>query len=123
MTAKALVIEDDPDIRGLLERHLRVLGYEVALADTGELGLDLALSDPPDVVVVDIVLPGKDGRWVIRELRAHPTTRNCHVIVTSVLDAHDVLVEGVDGMLPKPFDRAAIRQALSWLSRIEVEPS
>lgn len=116
MVAKVLVIEDDQDILGLLARHLRAMGHEVVLAQTGEQGLDLALADPPDAVVVDIVLPGKDGRWVIRELRSHQRTRHCQVFVTSMLDPADIRVDDVDGMLLKPFDRAAVWAALGSVS-------
>jgi DNA-binding response OmpR family regulator len=116
VVSKVLVIEDDQDILGLLARHLRDMGYEVVLAQTGERGLDLARADPPDVVVVDIVLPGKDGRWVIRELRADPRTQHCQVVVTSMLDPGDIRVDDVDGMLLKPFDRAAVWAALGSVS-------
>ena len=116
MVSKVLVIEDDQDILGLLECHLRAMGFEVTLARTAELGLDLARADPPDVVVVDIVLPGRDGRWVIRELREDPSTRHCQIVVTSMLDPDDIGVDDVDGMLLKPFDRAAVRAALGVAS-------
>ncbi|WP_285745041.1 response regulator [Lentzea sp. NBRC 105346] len=113
---KVLVIEDDQDILGLLECHLRGMGLDVALARSGEQGLELARADLPDVVVVDIVLPGKDGRWVIRELRSDPRTKHCQIVVTSMLDADDIGVGDVDALLLKPFDRAAVRAALKDVS-------
>ncbi|WP_186762851.1 response regulator [Lentzea tibetensis] len=116
MVSKVLVIEDDQDILGLLECHLNAMGFEVTLAHTAELGLDLARADPPDVVVVDIVLPGRDGRWVIRELRADPSTRRCQIVVTTMLDPDDIGVGDVDAMLLKPFDRAAVRAAMGVAS-------
>jgi DNA-binding response OmpR family regulator len=112
----ALVIEDDQDILSLLHHHLITLGYQVEVARTAELGVDLARANPPDVVVVDIVLPGQDGRWVIRQLKADATTRHCRIIVTSMLDTEDLPDEDVDGVLLKPFDRAMVHRVFGRLS-------
>src|SRR5689334_14279351 len=70
-----LVIEDERDVLDLLDGHLQRLGCRVSRAETGEEGLDQARADPPDVVIVDVLLPGMDGREVARLLRADPRTR------------------------------------------------
>src|SRR5215212_5102028 len=72
---RVLVIEDDPDVSALLKRHLTVLGCHVTVADSGESGLVLAFADPPDMVIIDMLLPGIDGREVIRRLRADERTK------------------------------------------------
>jgi CheY-like chemotaxis protein len=106
---RVLVIEDDRDVGALLERHLRELGCPVAVAFSGEEGLELAFADPPDVAVIDVLLPGIDGREVIRRLRADERTKRCHLVVCSVLDPEDLAGLGVE-VLAKPFRQSAVRR-------------
>ncbi|MFJ7336593.1 two-component system response regulator [Streptomyces sp. NPDC101110] len=104
---RVLVIDDDQDVSALLERHFRERGCPVAVAHSGEEGLDLAFADPPDIAVVDVILPGIDGREVVRRLRADDRTRRCRLVVTSVLDPDD-LIGLADEVLPKPFRQSAV---------------
>lgn len=112
---RVLVIEDDLDVNALLERHLSGLGCQVAVADTGEEGLELAFADPPDMVIIDILLPGIDGREVVRRLRADSRTSKCHLVVSSVLDPQDLAELAVDELLAKPFRRSSVRRLLDSL--------
>lgn len=108
-----LVIEDDPDVSALLKRHLGGLGCSVTVADSGEEGLDLAFADPPDMAIVDVQLPGIDGREVIRRLRADERTKRCHLVVSSVLDPEDLVELETDELLAKPFRQAAVARLLA----------
>ncbi|MFJ5995982.1 response regulator [Streptomyces sp. NPDC092370] len=108
-----LVIEDDRDVSALLKRHLTGLGCRVTVADSGEKGLDLAFGDPPDMVIVDILLPGIDGREVIRRLRADERTKHCHLVVSSVLDREDQVELATHELLAKPFRQAAVARLLA----------
>lgn len=103
-----LVIEDDHDVSALLKRHLSGLGCHVVIADTGEEGLELAFAEPPDMVVIDVLLPGIDGREVIRRLRADERTKKCHLVVSSVLDMEDLVELATDELLAKPFRQATV---------------
>nr|BFE89215.1 hypothetical protein GCM10020093_118170 [Planobispora longispora] len=107
---RVLVIDDEQDVLDLLTRHLGGLGCQVRTANTGELGLSLAVRDPPDLVVLDVRLPGVDGREVTRALRADPRTRDCRIIITSVLDMEDLVDIHADAVLPKPFRRADVKK-------------
>lgn len=107
-----LVIEDDRDITALLKQHLTTLGCRVDVALTGEEGLDMAFGDPPDMVIIDILLPGIDGREVIRRLRQDERTKHCYLIVSSVLDAEDLLELATEQLLVKPFRRAGVARML-----------
>jgi DNA-binding response OmpR family regulator len=109
---RALVIEDEWDILELLQGHLRRMGYWVSGAQTGERGLALALTDPPDVVLVDIRLPGIDGREVIRRLRTDRRTDHCRIVVCSVLDPDDLADLDADAVLSKPFGRSALARVI-----------
>lgn len=117
---RILVIDDEPQILRALSVNLRARGYEVDLAATGEEGLDLAASHPPDLVLVDLGLPGIDGIEVIRGLRGWTTVP---IITLSVRDAErdkvDALDAGADDYVTKPFGmdellarlRASLRRA------------
>ena len=108
---RVLVIEDDPDVSALLTRHFRELGCPVVVASSGEEGLRLAFAEPPDIAVVDVMLPGIDGRDVLRSLRADGRTRGCRLVVSSVLDREDLVGLG-DEVLPKPFRQSAVARLL-----------
>ena len=109
---RVLVIEDEQDVLDLLGTHLGRLGYRVTGAMSGEEGLALALADPPDMILVDMRLPGIHGEEVIRRLRADPDTRDCSIVLCSVLDPPDLTQVPVDAVLAKPFNRAAVAQVV-----------
>jgi len=118
--ARVLVVDDEPQIRRALGINLRARGYEVDLAETGEEALDLAARHHPDVVVLDLGLPGIGGVEVIEGLRGWSRVP---VIVLSVRDAEAdkvaALDAGADDFVTKPFGmdellarlRAALRRA------------
>lgn len=108
-----LVIDDDQDVSALLTRHLGALGCRVTAAASGEKGLDMAFADPPDLAIVDILLPGIDGREVIRRLRADERTKQCRLVVSSVLDPQDLVELATDELLAKPFRQAAVARLVA----------
>ncbi|MET7691780.1 response regulator [Streptomyces sp. NPDC005483] len=116
-----LVIDDDPDVSALLARHFRERGCAVVVASSGEEGLGLAFADPPDIAVVDVMLPGIDGRDVLRSLRADERTKGCRLVVSSVLDPEDLVGLG-DEVLAKPFRQSAVARLLdSYRSSVAQE--
>ncbi|MFE9442174.1 response regulator [Streptomyces sp. NPDC006602] len=106
------MIEDDRDVGALLEQHLRAVGCRVTVAGTGERGLELAFANAPDIAIIDILLPGIDGREVIRRMRADERTKKCRLVVSSVLDQQDMAELGADALLAKPFRRSTVAQLL-----------
>ena len=72
--SRVLVVDDEPQIRRTLAINLRALGYQVDLAASGEEALKAAADQPPDVVVLDLSLPGIDGLQVIQGLRGWTRT-------------------------------------------------
>jgi DNA-binding response OmpR family regulator len=71
MRETVLIVEDDPPLRLAMTKALRAAGYEVRTAKTGDEGLSSALADPPDVVLLDVMMPGMNGYEVLAELRKH----------------------------------------------------
>ena len=117
MDARILLVEDDPSIRELTERGLRGAGFDVSTAATGDEGLDAFRSTRPDLVVLDVMLPGLDGLEVCRAIRA--TSAVPVVMLTARSDTIDVVVgleSGADDYVTKPFEMpelvARVRSAL-----------
>jgi len=109
---RILVIEDHEENRRLLRDLLTSFGYELSEAVTGEDGLVAAEANPPDLILMDIQLPGIDGYEVTRRIKANPALRYIPVIaVTSyALSGDDVkaLEAGCDAYVTKPFDPAEL---------------
>jgi DNA-binding response OmpR family regulator len=118
-----LVVEDEPDIRDLLAFHLERGGYQVTRAATGPEALRQLRAAPPDLVILDLMLPEMDGLEVCRRLRAEPATAALPVIMlTAKGDEVDRVVGlelGADDYVVKPFSpkevlarvRAVLRRA------------
>jgi two-component system response regulator MprA len=102
---KILVVDDEPAVRDALERALRSSGYGVATAVDGKDGLDRMASEPPDLVVLDILMPRLDGLEACRQLRA--SGDRTPVLMLTARDAVGDRVEGLDAgaddYLVKPF--------------------
>ncbi len=101
---RLLVVDDDVQIRRALDINLRTHGYEIDLADSGEAGLAAAAANPPDLVLLDLGLPGIDGIDVVRGLRGWTSVP---IVVLSARDGdqHKVaaLDAGADDYVTKPF--------------------
>jgi two-component system KDP operon response regulator KdpE len=114
---RILVVDDEPQIRRTLSGNLRARGYDLLLAETGEDGVALATQERPDLLIVDLGLPGIDGVEVVRQVRM---TSTAPVIVLTVRDAEadkvQALDAGADDYVTKPFGMdellARIRAAL-----------
>jgi DNA-binding response OmpR family regulator len=104
MAARILVIEDDDDVRGMLRALLEDEGYDVLEAVDGDAGLTCATTQHPDLVLLDLRLPGRHGFEICRALRAQHAMPI--IIVTAQVDSHDVvagLEAGADDYVTKPF--------------------
>jgi two-component system KDP operon response regulator KdpE len=99
-----LIIDDEPQIRKLLEINLESNGYKVIQAETAEMGIKLAASHPPDLILLDIGLPDKNGQEVLIDLR---TWFNHSIIILSVIDNEENIVKALDNgasdYVTKPF--------------------
>ncbi|VAW38715.1 Two-component transcriptional response regulator, LuxR family, partial [hydrothermal vent metagenome] len=104
MTIRILVIEDEERIRQFLQRGLSFEGYRVDTASDGQTGLDLARENPPDLVLLDLMLPGMDGIEVCRRLR---TVSDLPILMLTAKETIEDRVTGLDAgaddYLVKPF--------------------
>ncbi len=104
VAAKVLIVEDDPSILYGLKHNLSYEGFDVITARDGEEGLKLALERSPDVVILDVMLPGRNGFEVLKELRAHS---QIGVVMLSAKGAEQDKVLGLDlgadDYVAKPF--------------------
>jgi two-component system response regulator MprA len=115
---RVLVVEDDEEIAQVLQRSLRLDGYEVRLAGDGETALDAASAYHPDLVILDLGLPRLDGIEVARRLRA---ADDVPILMLTARDAVEARVEGLDSgaddYLVKPFERQELLARLRALLR------
>ena len=105
--ARVLIADDDDLLVELVTFTLEGRGHEVLVADDGEMALERAFSEKPDLIVLDGMMPGRDGLEVLRELRRDGSTSNIPVIMLSARrqerDVVGGLAQGADDYLVKPF--------------------
>lgn len=131
MNARLLIVEDDLDLLGALERTFRALGYEVVSARTGSDALNKARLAKPDLVILDVMLPDMSGFEVCRRLRNEYQQARLPILILSALgqvqDKIKGLEMGADDYVTKPFDlgelQARVRARLESARRIAVTPA
>lgn len=117
-----LVVEDDEDIRDLIAYHLQREGYGLHGVDSGEAALQYVAARVPDLILLDLMLPGVDGLEVCRRLKRDPTTQAVRVIIVSAKGEEADVVAGLelgaDDYVTKPFSpRVLIARARAVLRR------
>lgn len=109
MNAKVLVVDDEANIRRLLEAMLVPAGYQVIPAENGAEAITKAILSSPDVILLDIMMPGMDGLEVASRLRANKQTKDTPIVMVTALgavgDRVKALESGADDFLTKPIDR------------------
>jgi CheY-like chemotaxis protein len=119
---KVLIIEDNDDNRGILRQQLEYLGYEVVEASTSTEGLDQMKKENPDLVIVDVMLAGADGREVARKIRMDPKTKDVPILASTVLfqreDVRSCLDAGCNDVLSKPFTLQQLKEKLDKISSL-----
>ncbi|HEX8451588.1 MAG TPA: response regulator [Longimicrobium sp.] len=125
MPKRILIVDDEDDIREVAQMTLEMMaGWEVRAAPSGESALSMAAADPPDAILLDVMMPGMDGPATLARLLADPATARVPVVfLTAKAQAAEQrrLAEmGAAGVLAKPFDPARlaeqVSQVLGWPS-------
>lgn len=126
-SAHILLIEDDEDIQQLVEYNLLKEGYRVSCTENGEDGLDLVRKEQPDLLLLDLMLPGVDGLQVCRTLKRDPQTAKIAIIMlTAKGEESDVvtgLEMGADDYVPKPFSPKVLMARIRAVLRRREQPS
>jgi two-component system cell cycle response regulator DivK len=104
---KVLIVEDHADMRELLTWQIELMGLLPIPAKHGKEGVDKAIAEQPDLILMDIMMPGMDGWAAARELRANPETKNIPILAATALfrdsDLKSCLDAGCNAYIVKPF--------------------
>ena len=123
-----LIVEDEEDIRTLLLYNLGKEGFSVTAVESGELGLQHAIANHPDIIILDLMLPGMDGLSVCRTLKNNDETRGIPIIIASAkgeeADIITGLEMGADDYVAKPFSpKVLIARLRALLRRTGQQPA
>jgi CheY-like chemotaxis protein len=119
VTATILIVDDEERNRKLLEVFMKAEGYRTICVGDGREAMAIAARERPDLVLLDMMMPGMDGFDVARALKAEPSLRRIPVVIVSSLDdiasRRRVLSAGADEVLNKPVDRWQLSQHVARL--------
>lgn len=123
MTARILVVDDvEPNVR-LLEAKLTLEYYEVLTAMDGAAAIEVASAERPDIILLDVMMPGMDGFETCRRLKADPVTRHIPVILVTALDGREDKIRGLeagaDDFITKPIDDVILFARVKSLVRLK----
>lgn len=108
---KVLVVDDEPAIAALARIKLMNEGFDVATAHSGKEALDKVADEPPDVMVLDVMMPGMDGWEVARRLRENPATKDIPILMLTALGIREQQVPElaeIDEYYTKPFEGSTL---------------
>ena len=121
MAEKILVVDDEWELSNLLTEFLTGEGYDVIQTSNGEEALELAEKEEPQVILLDVKMPGIDGIEVCRRLKEEDKTRFIPIIMVTALEDRDVdaFVEGADDFVTKPFSLVELSFRVKSMLRIK----
>lgn len=112
MAKKILIIDDEKDMRVYLSTLFKKAGYDVTIAENGEVGIETAKNDPPDLITLDVLMPKKSGVRAFREFRSAKETKETPIIIlTGLTRQEDFFGDDIgdlrkpDAIVEKPIDR------------------
>jgi CheY-like chemotaxis protein len=118
-SARILVVDDDPEIVAMLSTRLTKRGYTVTTASDGHQAIELTKKDLPDVVLLDVMMPGKSGWEVARAIKQDPTTHGVKIVMVSAIGAKTneitAPIYGADAHVDKPFEFEHLERVISEL--------
>ncbi len=110
---KAIIVEDHPDLMEILSLQLETLGFSVISANNGMEGVEKAITEKPDLILMDIMMPGMDGREATRRIRSNPETKDIPILAATVLfeesDLRSCIEAGCNDYIVKPFSHQELR--------------
>jgi len=113
---KILIVEDHADMRELLTWQIELMGFMPITAKHGKDGVEKAIAEKPNLILMDIMMPGMDGWAAARALRANPETKDIPILAATALfrdsDLKSCLEAGCNGYIVKPFTFQELQQKL-----------
>ena len=120
---KALIVEDEEDIKQLLLEELEDKGYEVLVADDGEIALQRLSQDVPDIIFVDVYMPVMDGIELISRIKGNPATAGVPVVMVTFMNARATEAKarelGVEHYLCKPWELGELDLVLDQVFKLD----
>ena len=121
--SKILIVDDDSKSRLLLKTILATCGYILISCGSGEEALELIKKDPPDLILLDVMMPGLDGYQVIEKIKIDPDTKSIPIIIITARDGPNTkllsLNVGADDFLSKPINREELCLRVRNLLRLK----
>jgi twitching motility two-component system response regulator PilH len=118
---KIMVVDDSPTERAFIEKLLKKRGYEVLTADSGEAAIARATSEQPDLILMDVVMPGLNGFQATRAISREEKTRHIPVFICSTKDQETDRIwglrQGARDYLTKPLNERALLERIEALGR------
>jgi two-component system, OmpR family, phosphate regulon response regulator PhoB len=111
---KILIVDDQPEVRELVQVTLEIGDYQILLAENGRQALEVAYTERPDIILMDIMMPGSnvDGLEACRQLKANPATAGIYIVMLSARgqegDLENGRLAGADDYFTKPFSPIAL---------------
>lgn len=122
MKKRVLLAEDHPETIEVMQQELEVLGYEVTVAQDGQEAVAKAMAEPPDLIVMDMLMPKMDGFQAAVFIRNNPKTRNVPILAATALarpgDREKCLESGCSGYIAKPFTHRQLGAAIDRLFEV-----
>jgi DNA-binding response OmpR family regulator len=117
--ASILVVDDDPEIVSMLRARLTKRGYTVSTANDGNAALESVKANKPDLILLDVMMPGKSGWEVARALKQNPATANVRIVmVTAIGEKTNEItapIYGADAHVDKPFEFEHLEKVIAGL--------
>jgi CheY-like chemotaxis protein len=117
--ASILVVDDDPEIVTMLSSRLQKRGYKITTAEDGHRALELAKRERPDLVLLDVMMPGKSGWEVARALKQDPVTQDVKIVMVSAIGekTNEITapIYGADAHIDKPFEFEKLESVINQL--------
>jgi CheY-like chemotaxis protein len=117
--AKILIVDDNSDVREVLRCQLKLLGYVVISAENGYDGVEKAIAEQPDLILMDVMMPEMDGWQASRAVRSHPKTKGIPILAATAMcrraDLNACLEAGCNGYIVKPFTMMELQRKIGEL--------
>lgn len=125
MKTRILLVEDNPATMEVMQQELEVLGYDVAVAKDGAEAVEIANSELPDLIIMDILMPKMDGNEAATQIRKDPKTQEIPILAATAKalpeDRERCLASGCDDYIAKPFSYRELHTAIERLLKMQAQ--